>query len=299
MISMTGYGKFIAESNEFSVKIELKSVNNRFLDVNIKSPKIFFMYEDMLRKIVSSKLSRGRVDVFVSYEDKREKQGLCGVDLNAAKGYIDAAALLCEKFNVESDLTASVLLRMSDVIKLSSEDAGEELIALFKAAAEGACDSLNAMRRDEGGKLLADILQKIDNIGVLTDKIAERAPKLADTYREKIKEKITKVLDGVEVDESRLLNEVAFFADKSGIDEEITRLRSHISQFRKITKTVVGRDDPGAPQPNGKKLDFLIQEFNREANTICSKSNDSGITAIAIDLKTEIEKVREQIQNIE
>ncbi|HIU00416.1 MAG TPA: YicC family protein [Candidatus Coproplasma excrementavium] len=291
MLSMTGYGKGEYKEGGLELSVEIKTVNNRYLDASLKCPKVFAAYEEVMRGMIREKLSRGHADVYVTMSDKREKQKTLSLDEGVALSYVEAAKRLSSlSDSVPYDLTASVLLRMPDVVVRDEiQSADEELIRAVNAALSLALENLNAMRLKEGEKLRADMLSRMDKIEQLVIKIKERAPLVAEEYKAKLKEKIEKYLGGVAVDEGKLLTEVALFADKSNIDEELTRLTSHIDQFRDIcTYSVVGR-----------KLDFLIQEFNRETNTICSKSNDIAITRCGLELKNEIEKIREQVQNVE
>lgn len=291
MLSMTGYGKGEYKVGGVELTCEIKTVNNRYLDVNVKAPRIFTAYEDVIRKLVREKLTRGHADLYVSLKDKREKATAFTVDLSVAGGYVAAAKDLEKAFpDLENDLTLSMLLRYPDVLKQDEAAAAdEELITALTTAVGLALDNLNAMRAVEGKKLEEDMLARVALIESTVEKIALRAPKIREEYQERLTAKVKDYLAEVNPDEGRLLTEVAIFADKSNIDEELTRLRSHISQFREICKEgIVGR-----------KLDFLVQEFNREANTTCSKSNDVEITRAGLALKNEIEKIREQVQNVE
>lgn len=291
MLSMTGYGKGTYEADGLEIVCEMKTVNNRYLDVSIKAPRIFTAYEDVIRNTVREKLTRGHADIFVSMKDKRERPTSLSVDLSLASSYVEATKRIKEAFpEIPDDITVSSLLRYPEVLKQEeTQTLDEEMITGLKTALGVALDNLNAMRLTEGEKLKADMLSRMDVIQSLVEKIALRAPVVATAYREKLTARIREYLDGVTVDESRLLTEVALFTDKCNVDEEITRLRSHIEQFRAICEEgVVGR-----------KLDFLVQEFNREANTTCSKSNDVEVTRLGLALKNEIEKVREQVQNLE
>lgn len=290
MLSMTGYGRGEYKSGGIELTVEIKTVNNRYLDVSLKCPKIFAAYEEVLRGKIREKLTRGHADVYVTLSDKREKAKNLSLDEGAAMAYASAAKRLAQVAGVEFDLTASALLRMPDVIlRDESQCADDEILSALNSALSAALESLNAMRLTEGEKLKADMLARMQKIEGLVAKIAERAPLVAEDYRSRLKDKVEKYLAGAEVDQGRLLSEVAVFADKSNIDEELTRLGSHIDQFREICRSPIV----------GRKLDFLVQEFNRETNTICSKSNDIVITRCGLDLKNEIEKIREQVQNIE
>jgi len=291
MLSMTGYGKGEYCEGGLELTCEIKTVNNRYLDVSIKAPRIFAAYEDVIRNTVRKKLTRGHADVFVSLKDKRERPTALTVDLALAASYVAAAKTLKETFpELPDDLTLSSVLRYPEVLKQDdAQTLDEELTTALQTALEKALDTLNEMRLIEGEKLKIDMLSRMDTIETLVAEVSTRAPQLAEEYREKLKNRVQEYLENVPMDEGRLLSEVAVFADRTNIDEELTRLKSHIEQFRSICEEgVVGR-----------KLDFLVQEFNREANTTCSKSNDVAITRTGLALKNEIEKIREQVQNIE
>ena len=291
MLSMTGYGRGEYKEGGLELTVEIKTVNNRYLDVSVKSPRIFIAFEEVIRSTVREKLTRGHADVFISLSDKREKQRTLFLDEGVAKAYADAARRVHALFpDAENDFSITSVLRYPDVIKVEeSSSADEECLNALKSALSVALDKLNAMRQVEGEKLEKDMLSRIETIEGQVNSIEKRAPLVAENYRQKLEVKMKKLLEGVEVDEGRLLTEVALFSDKSNIDEELTRLHSHISQFREICReTLVGR-----------KLDFLVQEFNRETNTICSKSNDIEITRVGLAMKNEIEKIREQVQNVE
>lgn len=291
MYSMTGYGRGEYKSGGIELTVEIKTVNNRYLDAAIKAPRIFVAHEEVVRSVLREYLTRGHADIFVSFSDKREREKSLYLDEETAKSYVAAAKRIKALFpDAADDISVSGILRYPDVIK--SEDvsaADEELISALKTALKTALEKLNVMREAEGKKLEADMLSRMKTTEKLVSDVEKRAPLVALNYRQKLETKMKKILDGVEVDEGRLLTEAAIFADKSNIDEELTRLHSHISQFCDICReTLVGR-----------KLDFLVQEFNRETNTICSKSNDLEITRLGLALKNEIEKVREQVQNVE
>jgi uncharacterized protein (TIGR00255 family) len=291
MLSMTGYGKGEYKEGGIELTCEIKTVNNRYLDVSIKAPRIFTAYEDVIRSLVREKLTRGHADVFVSLKDKREKPTAMTLDLALASSFVQSAKTLKQAFpELTDDVTLTTVLRYPDVLKQEDVNAvDEELITALKTALSQALDNLNKMRLVEGEKLKADMLARVQTIESLVEQITQRAPKIAEEYREKLTAKVKEYLAEASIDESRILSEVAVFSDKSNIDEELTRLRSHIEQFRSICQEgIVGR-----------KLDFLVQEFNREANTTCSKSNDISITRAGLSLKNEIEKIREQVQNLE
>ena len=291
MFSMTGYGRGEYKAEGLELTAEIKTVNNRYLDVSVKSPRIFAAHEEVIRSLVRQKLTRGHADVFVSFSDKREKQKSFYLDEGTAKAYVEAAEKLKALFpKLEDDFSVTSLMRSSDVIRQEETGgADEQLIKALECALTSALDNLNAMREREGKKLEEDMLSRVRKVEELVAGVEERAPLVARDYKKRLEEKVRAYLEGVNYEESRLLTEVALFADKSNIDEELTRLHSHIAQFREICRErLVGR-----------KLDFLVQEFNRETNTLCSKSNDITITKLGLELKNEIEKIREQVQNVE
>ena len=288
---MTGYGKGEYAEGGLELTCEIKTVNNRYLDVSVKAPRIFAAYEDVIRNTVRKKLTRGHADLYISFKDKRERPTSLAVDISLASSYVAAAKALKEAFpDLTDDVTLSSVLRYPEVLKQEdSQSLDEEMTKALDIALNIALDKLNEMRLIEGEKLKADMLARVETIETLVGEISQRAPLIAAEYKDKLTAKVKDYLDGVVIDEGRILTEVAVFTDKSNIDEELTRLRSHIEQFRSIAEEgIVGR-----------KLDFLVQEFNREANTTCSKSNDVTITRAGLALKNEIEKIREQVQNLE
>ena len=291
MFSMTGYGKGEYKEGGIELTVEIKTVNNRYLDVSVKSPKSFNCYEETVRSLVRGSLSRGHADVFIGFTDRRERALRLAVDESAARAYVEAARRVKALFpDIPDDFTLTALLRSGDVLRAEEEGGEDEQVGQALAAAvSAALEKLNAMRAKEGEKLAADMLARMDTIEGLVANIAARAPLVAEHYRTKLTERMREALADLPVDEARILSEAAVFADKCNIDEELTRLRSHISQFRSICREA----------RVGRKLDFLVQEFNREANTICSKSNDIAVTNAALALKNEIEKIREQVQNVE
>ncbi len=290
MYSMTGYGKGDYRKDGIELTVEVKSVNNRFLDLTVKSPRIFACFEELIRSHVRESITRGHVDVFVSFTDKRERCKNFFVDIGVAKAYEAAAKTLkSELGSVKDDLTLSFYLRLPDVVRqedAEGEDA-ESKNALLSAL-DSALENLLKMRLAEGERLKNDLLSRVETVSVLCEEIKTRAPSVAEEYRKKMTERIRELV-GSGADETRILTEAAIFTDKCNIDEELTRLSSHIAEFYSVAKEKI----------IGRKLDFLIQEFNRECNTICSKSNDSEVTRLALSMKNEIEKIREQIQNIE
>lgn len=289
MQSMTGYGKAEYLENQISLTVEIRSVNNRNFDCNCKMPRGFISFEDRIRKTVNSFISRGKIDVFISFSDLSEKSFSLDVNLEKAKAYFDASKLIANELQLKNDISVLSILKCPDVIVDNLSNDYEELEEIVIETVKNACEKFNAMRSVEGEKLFADTSSRMQTISGLVNNIKGRAPLVATEYKEKLKARIVDALQDVKYDETRLLNEVAFYTDRVNIDEELTRLNSHINQFLTISKT----------NGCGKKLDFLMQEFNREANTICSKSNDLQVTEYALSLKNEIEKVREQVQNVE
>ncbi len=289
MFSMTGYGRADYCENGISLVVELKTVNNRNFDLNCKIPRAFISLEDTIRKTVQEYVKRGRIDLFVNFSDTRESSSNLEINFEKAVAYVNASKQLCEKFSLENDFSVSMLMKSPDVISDGATQDLSELKEVVSEVVKNACLKLNEMRKIEGEKLVNDMLNRMQTIKGLASNIALRAPFVAKEYKEKLQSRIEEALVDVKYDQARLLNEVAFYSDKVNIDEELTRLNSHIDQFCEIVRL----------DGMGKKLDFLMQEFNRETNTICSKSNDIEITRLALELKNEIEKVREQVQNLE
>lgn len=288
--SMTGYGKGIAELNGLKVIVELKSVNHRFLDLNIKLPKVFTFAEDVLRKTIQGAISRGHIDVYVNYEDTRESKKTLSIDYDLAEQYVLASKQLQEKGIAQNNFFTAELLRMPDVVvQVAKEEDEELLVNLLTSACKAAIENINAMKLREGAMLVKDIRLKVENILTTIPKIQELAPKTLQEYRTKLEERVKEYLKDVPIDEVKLINEVAFYSDKFCTDEEVTRLYTHINHFKSVL------DDGGAV---GKKLDFIVQEMNRETNTIGSKCNNAQITECVVYMKSEIEKIREQIQNL-
>ena len=288
--SMTGYGRAQDMIDGYNVSFEIKSVNHRFLDLSIKLPRALLFAEDVMKKAISARVSRGHIDVFTTYTAPKD-QGMLSLNKALAENYIEMGKELSAAFGVKNDLTVSSLLRVQGVTEETIVSAPEEeILSLVREATNAALDSLLKMRDTEGKAITQDILSKMDEIERLTGVIETRAPYVAEEYKSRLEETVREALSGAEVDETRLLTEVALFADKCAIDEELARLHAHIAHYRSILST-----EPTA----GRKLDFLTQELNREANTIGSKANDSFIAENVVLLKCEIEKVREQIQNLE
>ncbi|MBR5987430.1 MAG: YicC family protein [Clostridia bacterium] len=290
MFSMTGYGRGESEQNGRALVVELKSVNHRFLDLSIKLPRALLFAEDAMKKLISSRVSRGHIDVFTTYSAPKD-QGALSLNKSVAENYVEMSKELSASFGLENDLTTSSLLRVQGVVEEGVPTVSEEeILSLVTEATNRALDSLLKMRDTEGKAITADILSKLSEVERLTGVIETRAPFVAAEYKTRLGETVREALSGADYDETRLLTEVALFADKCAIDEELARLHAHIDHYRKILST-----EPTA----GRKLDFLTQELNREANTICSKANDAAIAENVVLLKCEIEKIREQIQNLE
>lgn len=292
MYSMTGYGKGVASENGKTISIELKTVNHRYLDYNFKLGKTFLFLEDSIKKTISSKLSRGHLDFYITYEQKNKDAISYSIDENLANAYIQASKKLQNATNVQNDLTLTTLLKVPDIVcreqQVEDED---ELKSLVLNALNEALDNLKTMRKREGESLYADINQKLLNIRASLDIIEERAPQVVEDYRVKLDARIKEIMpESAQIDENRLATEVAIFADRCAIDEETTRLSAHIVNMKALLDST---------EPVGRKLDFLVQEFNRETNTIGSKANDVQITKEVLKIKNEIEKIREQAQNIE
>lgn len=289
---MTGYGRGEAGTEAKGFIVEIRSVNHRFCEVVTRLPKSYAALEDRVRKTIQEKISRGRLDVFVTVSNfDCGKNKSVAVDKELAQAYFNALQELADAVGTAGSVSAVELARLPDVLVLEEkqEDLEDVWVAML-AAVQQATDSLVAMREQEGRRLAEDTLHRIDLIEQLNNEISERAPLVVEDYRERMRQRIQELLGDVELDENRLATEVAFFADRGNITEEIVRLRSHFKQIREAVQ---------APEPVGRKLDFLVQELNREVNTIGSKANDTQIATRVIAAKSEIEKIREQVQNIE
>ena len=291
MNSMTGYGKFVVTEQDRQVTVEMKSVNNRYLEINCRIPKALSAVEDTVKRTVKKYLRRGSVDVFFSYENNSAQGKKLTVDEVLASAYVDAAKRLALKYDIENSFTVTDLLRTNDVVKIDAEDDDEGLLKeLVEKCAEGAVKELNRMRGVEGTTIRDDLNKLIGNIDSALTKAEKRAPMVVEDYSVRLKARIEELLNGVPTDEARLMNEVAFFADKADVNEEISRLHSHIAQFRAALDS---------SDPQGRNLDFLSQEIGREINTMGSKSNDTELTNLVIYMKNELEKIKEQIRNVE
>lgn len=289
--SMTGYGSAKGQADGFEITVELKSVNNRYLDTSVRLPRSFIFAEDAVKSAVQSHISRGKVDVFVSIDTSAANDMTVKVNEPLLKGYIEAIRHISEEYNLHDDLTALSVSRFPDVLSVERRDVdAEEISAAIKAVCEQALADFDAMRLREGEKLREDVLNRLGTIDEYVTQIERESPKTAVDYRARLEQRMAEVLGTAGIDESRILAEAAIFADHIAVDEETVRLRSHMAQL----KTMIN-----GSSPTGRKIDFLIQEFNREANTIGSKCQNSDIAHVVVELKSEIEKIREQIQNIE
>lgn len=289
--SMTGFGRGEASDGDRKITIEMKSVNHRYFEPSIKMPKKLNFYEAGIRTELKKYINRGKVDIFISYEDYTENQYNLKYNETLAASYMEILKKISEQFEIDNDVKASSISRYPEVITMEEQsDDEEEIWIILKEALTQACEQFVATRITEGENLKNDMLGKLDYMLGLVDDIEKRSPEVVTEYRKKLIDKIHEVLNDASLDENRIATEVTIFADKICVDEETVRLRSHIES---TSDTLIEGGNVG------RKLDFIAQEMNREANTILSKANDLAISDNAISLKTEIEKVREQIQNIE
>lgn len=291
--SMTGFGRATSEEGKDRIfSLEMKSVNHRYLDLNVRMPKSLISLEDKIRRIVNDRLNRGKVDIFINYKNYCHNDAIAKLNTTLADSYVQCLEELQKRYdNVKNDITLSLIARYPDVITLEEKEENlEEIWKELKEVLQKSIDMMIDMRTVEGNKLSEDILIKCGLVENWVADIEAKSYIIVENYRNKLHDRIEELLGNVEVDENRLAMEVALFADKSTIDEEITRLKSHIIQL----KSTLSLDEPV-----GRKLDFIVQEMNREANTIASKSTDIEITKLVINIKNIIEKIREQVQNIE
>ena len=289
--SMTGYGRHESALHGRTLVIEVKSVNNRYLDCNVRLPRVYICAEDGVQRRVKEVISRGKVDVYVNMENNTEEAVSVTLNQPVAAGYMEALRKMADTFGLNPDVSIDLLSKFPDVFKVDKvpEDL-EELTADIHAVTEEALRDFDAMRCREGEKLEADLLGRLDTLEDFTHQVEQRSPQTVADYRARLTAKLQEVLADRQLDESRVLTEAAIFADKVAVDEETVRLHSHIAQFREML---------AGGSPIGRKLDFLIQEMNRETNTIGSKCNNLEISTIVVNMKAEIEKIREQVQNIE
>lgn len=291
MRSMTGYGKGTAERDGRSIVVEIKTVNHKFFDWSMKMPKGFLFCEDDAKKAVGKEVSRGHIDVFVTYRQEEAKAAEYRTDIALASKYVAAVKELAEAVGAPFDIGAYALAKNPDILSLEVAEADDgELKELMLNALDGAIEGLVAMREREGAALKADITAKLDSMSASVEKIERIAPGVVEDYRRRLTTRIIEMLGSAVADMSRVATEVALFADKCAVDEEISRLKAHIAAMRGYLEQ---------SDPVGRKLDFLVQEMNREANTIGSKANDLSVTETVLSLKNDIEKIREQAQNVE
>ena len=289
--SMTGYGGAKGASGKIDISVEAKCVNNRYLDCTVKIPRVFASFEEVLKQIVQRHVSRGKVDVFVTIDSSNADDVEIKLNRPLAEAYLSTLASMTKEYGLAGGVTAIDLSRFPDVLQAEKREAdAEQLCAAVSAVLEDALAGIDGMRTREGEKLRRDISARLDAIEALTAAAEEISPRSVAEYRKKLEARMQEVLQTAGVDEARILTEAAVFADRVSINEETVRLRSHIAQLREML---------GSEEPVGRKIDFLVQEFNREVNTIGSKGNDTEMSRLVVDLKAEIEKIREQAQNIE
>lgn len=289
--SMTGFGRYEAEEGNRKITVEIKSVNHRYLDVNVKLPKKLSFFESSVRNLMKEYMQRGKVDIFITYEDYNEANFSLKYNETLAAEYLKYLNRMAEQFKLANDITVSKLSRYPDVLVMEEQDADEkELWNLLEKALRGAGQEFVSTREGEGARLFQDLDAKLIQMLTYVDEIEEHAPEVLQDYRERLTAKVQEILADTQLDEGRIATEITIYADKICVDEETVRLRSHIEAMRQVLKEGEGI---------GRKLDFIAQEMNREANTILSKAGDLATSNLGINLKTDIEKVREQIQNIE
>lgn len=289
--SMTGFGRAEAATKEWKITVELKSVNHRYLDLNIKMPRKLNLFEGQIRNLMKTYMQRGKVDVFITYEDYTAGSVALKYNRGLASEYMNYLKEMEEEFQLKNDITAAMLSRYPEVLTMEEQPVNEEeLWSRMEEPLNEACRKFAETREREGENLKKDLLIKLEGLDQMVAKVEERSPMVVQAYREKLETKVHELLEDAQIDDNRIAAEVVLFSDKICNDEETVRLHSHIRGMKNILTEKEGI---------GRKLDFMAQEMNREANTILSKSNDLEVSNIAIDLKTEIEKIREQIQNIE
>ena len=288
--SMTGYGKGNISENLRNYQVEIKSVNHRYLDISVKMPRVLSYLEEDVKKVISSKVKRGKIDVFITFENSSTEGKEIKINNEIAKMYINQLKQLAEEENILANIEVTEISKYPDVLSIQNTQDDEQIKKELIEATTIATDKLVQMRQVEGSKMAEDLLKRIEKTNQKIEKISGLSTGLIEEYVVKLENRIKEILKNHEIDESRLAQEVVIYADKCSIEEEVTRLKSHISQFKEL----INSDDAV-----GKKLDFIIQEMNRETNTIGSKANNLEITNGVIDIKTEIENIREQVQNIE
>ncbi|MFZ5352639.1 MAG: YicC/YloC family endoribonuclease [Bacillota bacterium] len=288
--SMTGFGRgeYVHENTTFSV--DVRTVNHRYSDISVRMPRVISTLEEKVREYVNSKISRGKIDIYINYTSFNQNARVI-VDTNLASAYVESLNMLKSQFELRDDISLSVLTRFQDILKLETVELDMDYIwSMLKEALNKAFNSLIEMREREGGRLKEDLISKLDIIAAKVELVKEKSGTMVDEYKNKLYDRIKELTRDIQLDENRLMTEVAIFADKSSVDEELVRLLSHLQEFKKALSM---------NGSIGKKLDFILQEMNREVNTIGSKVSDIAITGYVIDIKTEVEKIREQVQNIE
>lgn len=291
ILSMTGYGRARQTLNGRDITVELRSVNSRFLEYSSRIPRAFSFLEDPLKKLVSARVSRGKVELSLTVQSVEAADTVVSVNWTLAKGYHDALVELSERLELKNDMTAGMIARFPDVLSQTAAPLDEEALwENVRAVAEQAVDAFLSMRAVEGEKMREDLLNRLTTVETLVTGIEQNSAGRVQAYTDKLYARLKELLDDRNIDEGRILTEAAIFADKTAIDEETVRLHSHVAQYRQILS---------GDGPVGRKLDFLTQELNREANTIGSKCQDLEITRLVVELKAEIEKIREQLQNLE
>ena len=289
---MTGFGRSEVVTDERKITIELKSVNHRYLDLSIKMPKKLSFLEGSIRNLMKTYIQRGKVDVYITYEDYTINNGTLKYNKEMAAEYIACLKQIQQDFDLDYDIKVSTLSRYPDILTMEEQSVDEEeLWSILEPPVREACEKFVQTRTQEGHNLEKDLLEKLDGLDKKVTRIEERSPEVVNAYRTKLEAKVSELLEDTQIDDNRIAAEVILFSDKICNDEETVRLHSHVKNMKKMLTTET--------EGIGRKLDFMAQEMNREANTILSKSSDMEISDIAIDLKTEIEKIREQIQNIE
>ena len=289
--SMTGYGSAKGVFEKTEISIEIKSVNNRYLDCTIKLPRVYYQFEDSLKSAIQKHISRGKVDAYISIDSSKANDVEIKINRPLAEAYIGALREMAREYNLSCNISAMDMTRFPDVLQAEKCEADtERLYKTIRGVLEEALAGFNEMRVREGNKLYLDISARLDEIERLTVIVEEISPRSVAEYRKKLETRMNDILQTTDIDQSRILTEAALFADRVAINEEIVRLRSHVEQLRGLLESA---------EPVGRKIDFLVQEFNREANTIGSKGNDPEMARTVVDLKAEIEKIREQAQNIE
>ena len=291
MNSMTGYGRAQGSFEGRDITVEIRAVNHRYFDCTVKAGRLYGYLEDPVKKAAQARVARGKLDIFVTVDNSRSDDVTVEANVHVFEAYLNSMREMCEKYALRDDISVTAIGRYPEVFSVVARQAdAEELTRDVLTVTASALDEFDAMRAREGRRLCDDILSRCDAIDAMVDRIAVLAPKSVEAYRAKLEARISELLSGAQPDEQRIITETAVYADRIAIDEELVRLKSHLSQARGMlaSNTAIGR-----------KLDFLVQEFNREANTIGSKASDLEITCLVVDIKAEIEKIREQVQNLE